>query len=368
LTTTAATSLFYTTPLTNNTLSCHTTDAQATTQSTTQDTTQDTAAAARGASPFAALPWAKLANAGNDTVGVDVNVNDNDAPGKHHLDHVLKHDPNAGTEPATWPLNFGSAHNDELYAMLTGTYGGDGGDGGGDTPVLLPSMSPLASKALDFLAAASPGTALLNLLQQDGAAAGPTPLDLASTAGAPAGQVGDSDLLSPSLDRLIKQLRDDSGDGGGHGHQQGHPHQHGHPLQHVAAATPLKAGKPARKRKNTHDPRGPAWHALDDKLRHIFTPEQLHLPTPEFRALLVQMSLTPEEDKRVKQLRRRNKCVEYSRANRRKNRLKKAGAAAEGGTHAPPPPKDGNLAVENVRLHEQLAALQQRIDNIYHTI
>ena len=75
-----------------------------------------------------------------------------------------------------------------------------------------------------------------------------------------------------------------------------------------------------------------------------------------------------KEDKRVKQLRRRNKCVEYSRANRRKNRLKKAGAAVGDGTRAPPPPQGGNLAVENVRLHEQLAALQERIAFIENTI
>jgi hypothetical protein len=353
LITTAATSLFHTTPLTNNTRTTYTSNTQATTQSNTQDATTATAS---GASPFAALPWAKLANA------------------------HCKNDPDAGRDarkPAeAWPATFSDAHNDELYAMLTGTYGGsaggtdDGGGGGGDTPVLLPTMSPLAFKALDLLATAcSPGTALLNLLQQDGGA-GPTSLDICS---ASARQAGDGDLLSPSLDsldRLIKQLRDDSEDDG-HVSVVHHHHHHTVPatLGNASKPTASKPATPTRKRKNKHDPRGPAWHALDDKLGHMFTSEQLQFPTPEFRALLAEMSLTAEEDKRVKQLRRRNKCIEYSRANRRKNRLKKAGAAAaSSGSKAPPPPKNGNLAVENVRLHEQLAALQQRIANIEHVI
>lgn len=319
-------------------------------------------------SPFASLPWDKLA-AAKTTAATAAAATTAAATNTTNSTYSTTAD------LAFHGVEFSQAQSNELYAMLTGS---GAPASGGDTPVL-PTMSPLLSKTLDVLASSS----LLPLMPPPPAQV----LDFGLRFDGYDGCGGyDGDMLSPSLERLIHQLQNDSGHSAA---PTTAAHVRAAPMRPAAAkigkATPTTtcgaAGKAKAKRKNKHDPRGPTQHVLDAKLRSMFTAEQLHLPSDDFKALVAQMRLTSDEDKRVKQLRRRIKCVEYSRANRLKNRRKReqagtatthaavaGGAGAGAGAGTASSIHHQTLADENQRLHEELTALHDRITHIEHDV
>ena len=328
----------------------------ATTTSTFYTTTNNTTSWPPSSSPFASLPWTTL-------VAAYPNPNLTSTPGSETAFAQPRHQ--SLPPPLEQPERCGSPPEGATWTALIGSHSDASAcGGGGDTPVLLTPMSPLRSISLDLLV--SPSGWLVSL---DGAHAH------ASS--------GVGDALSPSLETLIQQLQND----GQHSNTAtgAPPKPLGTKLLLVgmrstttttttttSSASVLKCSK--KPRRNKHDPRGPTWHPLDDRLQNMFSPQQLHLPSDDFRALLAAMALSVDEDKRVKQLRRRNKCVEYSRENRRKNRLKRAkgttagtnGTAGATACAAVPTKVPCFLTAENQHLQEQLAVLQQRIASIEH--
>jgi len=286
-------------------------------------------------SPFASLPWEKLAAAKMSAV----------------ITQQSKID--SKRDFARNDFEFDQPQSNELYAMLTGGCT-SGMELSTDFSPALPLLSPI-SPLLSRLLVSSPSL----------------PLTVNQTCNSVDLSLDDNGTLSPSLERLICQLQNDSTATTSLLECTTTMPPINSRVGKAAQHDRMAAGKSKRKKKNKHDPRGPTQHVLDTKLRSMFDTKQLHMPSDHFKALLARMQLTDEEIKRVKQLRRRVKCVEYSRANRLKNRLKRDDAAvathvakASGGAGNTGATQRDTLIDENRRLNETLGELKHNIDRI----
>ena len=111
----------------------------------------------------------------------------------------------------------------------------------------------------------------------------------------------------------------------------------------------------AKRRRKNHDPRGPTAHPLDGQLLQMFTAEHFQFAPGAWKTLLATMQLTTEESTRAKQLRRRHKCVGYSRKNRQVKRVQAGGSCRTTPVPMPTTTTQGKAARLDITAHHRTA-------------